>query len=314
MAPGGKHGKAARQHTLKSSIDCSGIGLHSGAKVSMTLNPADADTGIVFRRTDVAGAGATIPARWDSVVDTRLNTTVGNGDGIVVGTIEHLMAAFSGAGIDNAFVEISGPEVPIMDGSSAPFLFLIECVGIVEQYAARRVIEILKPVSVGGRDRSAVLSPGKSFSISFEIDFEGTLIDHQQFFANLKNGAFQSEIARARTFGFEDDVAQLRAAGLARGGSLDNAVVVSGDRVLNDDGLRYEDEFVRHKVLDSIGDLYLAGGSILGHFHGFRSGHALNHDLLRALFADETAWRHIELGDRVEVLTGTPDRTVAATA
>ncbi len=294
MAPGAHQIKGALQHTLKTSIDCSGVGLHSGAKVAMTLNAGDPDTGIVFRRTDVVGGGAVVPARWDTVVDARLNTSVGNDDGVCVGTIEHLMAALSGAGVDNALIEINGPEVPIMDGSAEPFLFLIECAGLTEQPVARRLIEVLKPVSVGDDRHSAVLSPGKCFSVSFEIDFEGTFIHHQQFFASLVNGAFQSEIARARTFGFEHEITELRAAGLIRGGSLDNAIVVGGDSILNDDGLRFEDEFVRHKVLDSIGDLYLAGGAILGHFHGFRSGHALNHGLLTALMEDSTAWRYTD--------------------
>jgi UDP-3-O-[3-hydroxymyristoyl] N-acetylglucosamine deacetylase len=294
MAPGAHQINGALQHTLKSSIDCSGIGLHSGAKVSMTLNPAEPGTGIVFRRTDVAGGGAEVPARWDTVVDARLNTSVGNGDGVCVGTIEHLMAALSGARVDNTLIEINGPEVPIMDGSAEPFLFLIECAGLAEQPVARRLIEVLKPVSVGGDRHSAMLSPGRCFSISFEIDFEGTFIHHQQYFASLVNGTFQSEIARARTFGFEHEITGLRAAGLIRGGSLDNAIVVGGDGILNDDGLRFEDEFVRHKVLDSIGDLYLAGGAILGHFHGFRSGHALNHDLLKTLMEDPMAWRYAD--------------------
>jgi len=297
MAPRGPHGTGRRQRTLKDSIECSGVGLHSGARVVMTLRPADPGHGIVFRRTDMAGRGAEIKADWGSVVDTRLNTTIGNADGVTVSTIEHLMAALCGAGLDNVIVELNGPEVPIMDGSSAPFVFLIECAGVIPQDAPRQLIEILRPVSVGDRGRSAMLSPGKGFSVSFEIDFEGTLIDHQQFFSDFSNGAFRHDIARARTFGFEEEVTQLRAAGLARGGSLDNAIVVSGDRILNDDGLRYENEFVRHKVLDSIGDLYLAGGQLLGHFHGFRSGHALNHELLRAVFSDESAWRFTELED-----------------
>ena len=284
------------QYTLKDAIDCTGVGLHSGSRVSMTLRPAEPDRGIVFRRTDIAGGGVEIPARWDAVVDTRLNTTLGDGNGVTVGTVEHVMAALSGAGVDNAVIELNGPEVPIMDGSAAPFIFLIECAGVVEQDAPRRVIEILRPVSVGDRERSAMLSPGNSFSVSFEIDFKGTLIDQQQFFGDFSNGAFRRDIARARTFGFEEEVEALRAAGLARGGSLDNAIVVSGERILNDDGLRFDDEFVRHKVLDSIGDLYLAGGQIIGHFHGFRSGHGLNHELLRALFANEDAWRISELG------------------
>jgi UDP-3-O-[3-hydroxymyristoyl] N-acetylglucosamine deacetylase len=287
---------SVNQYTLKDAIDCTGIGLHSGARVSMTLRPAEPDRGIVFRRTDIAGSGVEIPARWDAVVDTRLNTTLGDGNGVTIGTVEHVMAALSGAGVDNAVIELNGPEVPIMDGSAAPFIFLIECAGVVEQNAPRRVIEILRPVSVGDRERSAMLSPGNSFSVSFEIDFKGTLIEQQQFFGDFSNGAFRRDIARARTFGFEEEVEALQAAGLARGGSLDNAIVVSGKRILNDDGLRFDDEFVRHKVLDSIGDLYLAGGQIIGHFHGFRSGHGLNHDLLRALFANEDAWRVSELG------------------
>lgn len=328
MAPDGRHGRAqqteprplrsrelsVRQHTLKDAIDCTGVGLHSGARVSMSLRPAELDCGIVFKRTDVAGGGAEIPARWDTVVDTRLNTTIGNDDGVTIGTVEHVMAALSGAGIDNAVVELNGPEVPIMDGSAAPFIFLIECAGVVEQDAPRRVIEILQPVSVGDRQRSAMLSPGNSFSVSFEIDFEGTLIDHQQFFGDFSNGAFRRDIARARTFGFEEDVAALRAAGLARGGSLENAIVVSGDRILNDDGLRFDDEFVRHKVLDSIGDLYLAGAPIIGHFHGFRSGHGLNHDLLRALFANEDAWQITELGVDIPAQRTSQPTAIAATA
>ena len=313
MAPGAHQINGALQHTLKSSIDCSGVGLHSGAKVSMTLNPADPDTGIVFRRTDVAGGGGEVLARWDTVVDARLNTSVGNADSVCVGTIEHLMAALSGAGVDNALIEINGPEVPIMDGSAEPFLFLIECAGLAEQPVARRLIEVLKPVSVGDDRHSAVLSPGRCFSISFEIDFEGTFIHHQQFFTSLVNGTFQSEIARARTFGFEHEIAELRAAGLIRGGSLDNAIVVGGDGILNDDGLRFDDEFVRHKVLDSIGDLYLSGGCILGHFHGFRSGHALNHELLRALMEDPTAWRYTDFNEAHSAIA-TMSSPVAAAA
>jgi UDP-3-O-[3-hydroxymyristoyl] N-acetylglucosamine deacetylase len=293
MAHGAFHQPAALQHTLKSSIDCTGVGLHSGVKVAMALHPAEPDTGIVFRRTDVPGSKGMIPARWNAVVDTRMNSTLGNRDGVAVGTVEHLMAALSGCGVDNAIIEVDGPELPIMDGSSAPFVFLIECVGIAEQNAPRRYIEILKEVHVGDGEHSASVRPCDHFAVSFAIDFEGTLIRDQSFSATLVNGTFRSEIARARTFGFEHEVSQLRAAGLARGGSLDNAIVVSGHRVLNDGGLRFDDEFVRHKVLDSIGDLYLAGGPLLGHFHGQRSGHALNNALLQALFADETAWRRV---------------------
>ena len=278
------------QRTLKTSINCTGIALHSGNKVSMTLRPGQIGAGIVFRRTDIAGGGATIPAAWDRVVDTTLCTMLGNEDGATIGTVEHLMAAFSGCGIDNAVVEVNGPEVPVMDGSSSPFVFLIECAGVVEQSAPRRAIRVLKPVSVSNGDGTAMLTPGTGFSLDFEIDFDSPAIARQEIDIDLYNGAFKKELARARTFGFLNDVERLWAAGLAKGGSLDNAVVVSGETILNEDGLRYEDEFVRHKVLDAVGDLYLAGAPIIGHFHGSCSGHAANNKLLRCLFADDEAW------------------------
>lgn len=285
----------ARQRTLKSAIGCRGIGLHSGAKVTMTLRPAGVGTGIVFRRTDIAGGGAVIPARWDNVGDTRLNSCLTNEAGVSVGTVEHLMAALAGMGVDNAVVEISGPEVPVMDGSAFPFLFLIECAGLTEQDAPRRALKVLKRVVVKDGDRFASLTPAaEGFSLRFEIDFGDTLIARQECAVHLDEGVFKAEISRARTFGFEHEVAQLRAAGLARGGSLDNAVVVSGSRVLNEGGLRYEDEFVRHKILDAVGDLYLAGMPIVGRFHGVRSGHAVNNRLLRELFADASAWAVVE--------------------
>jgi UDP-3-O-[3-hydroxymyristoyl] N-acetylglucosamine deacetylase len=283
-------GGVIKQRTLKTSIDCSGVALHSGDKVSMTLHPADADSGIVFKRTDIAGKGAVIPATWDRVTNTRLCTTLGNEDGITIGTVEHLMAALAGCGIDNALIELNGPEVPIMDGSSQPFVFLIECAGVVEQDPPRRVIRVLKTVSVN--DGEARLSPGSHLSLDFEIDFGDDLVSKQYLSIGVVNGSFAKELARARTFGFLHDVEALRAAGLAKGGSLDNAVVVSGDGVLNEGGLRYEDEFVRHKILDAIGDLYLAGAAIIGKFQGVRSGHATNNALLRALFADPDAWEY----------------------
>jgi UDP-3-O-[3-hydroxymyristoyl] N-acetylglucosamine deacetylase len=283
---------AIRQRTLKTAIGCTGVGLHSGAKVTMTLHPAEADTGIRFKRTDIAGRGAIVPALWSSVGDTRMNTCLVNEEGVQVGTVEHLMSALAGSGIDNCLIEINGPEVPVMDGSAAPFLFLIECAGTVEQAAPRRAIRVLKRVTVTDGEKVASLSPASAFSLRFEIDFASQAISRQEFSINLTKGAFKSEISRARTFGFEQEVAMLRAHGLARGGSLDNAVVIdsTGTKVLNDDGLRYGDEFVRHKILDAVGDLSLAGAPILGAFHGIRSGHALNNQLLRALFADQTAW------------------------
>ena len=285
-----------RQRTLKSSIGCSGIGLHSGNRVTMTLHPADINTGIRFRRTDVAGLGAEIPALWSQVGDTRMNTTLAGENGVVIGTVEHLISAFSGAGIDNCLIEISGPEVPVMDGSAAPFLFLIECAGVVEQDAAKRALRITKRVTVKDGDRVASLTPSPGFSVRFEIDFSSQAIARQDLFINLGRGNFKSDISRARTFGFEHEVTQLRQMGLARGGSLDNAVVIdaTGTKVLNDDGLRYTDEFVRHKVLDAVGDLYLSGGPIMGHFHGVRSGHALTNRLLRTVFADSSAWEWVD--------------------
>jgi UDP-3-O-[3-hydroxymyristoyl] N-acetylglucosamine deacetylase len=281
-----------RQRTLKTAIGCTGVGLHSGTRVTMVLHPAEPDTGIRFRRVDIAGQGAIVPANWASVSDTRMNTCLSNEDGVVVGTVEHLMSALAGMNIDNCLIEINGPEVPVMDGSAAPFLFLIECAGTVEQSAPRRAIRVTKRVVVKDGDRMAALTPSPGFSLRFEIDFNSTAISRQEIFVNMTRGAFKSEISRARTFGFEQEVAMLRSAGLARGGSLDNAVVIdsTGSKVLNDDGLRYGDEFVRHKVLDAIGDLYLAGAPIIGHFHGVRSGHAMNNQLLRALFADSSAW------------------------
>ncbi|WP_142848825.1 UDP-3-O-acyl-N-acetylglucosamine deacetylase [Telmatospirillum sp. J64-1] len=288
-----------RQHTLKSAITCKGVGLHSGAKITMTLRPGEANSGIVFRRVDIPGKGALIPAHWASVSDTRMNTCISNDQGVGVKTIEHLMAALAGMGIDNAEIDINGEEVPVMDGSAAPFLFLIECAGVVEQDAPRRAIRVLKPVVVTDGDKMASLMPSDSFSVRFEIDFSSNAINRQECALDLSEGAFKAEISRARTFGFEQEVSALRSMGLARGGSLDNAVVISsdGERVLNEEGLRYDDEFVRHKILDAVGDLYLAGAPLLGHFHGIRSGHALNNRLLRALFADDQAWEWADAGE-----------------
>lgn len=285
-------GGFARQQTLKNSVSCSGIGLHSGATVAMTLHPAPVDTGIVFRRTDPAGLGMEVQAHVDNVVDARLGTTIGDAEGRTMATIEHLMSALCGTGIDNALIDVDGPEVPVMDGSAAPFVFLIECAGIVRQDAPRRYIEVLKPIHVEGDDRRAALHPDNVFSLDFEIDFDSAAIGNQEMSVQLVNGTFKGEISRARTFGFAQEVDQLRKMGLARGGSLDNAVVVGDGIVLNEEGLRYGDEFVRHKILDSIGDLYLAGAPLHARFSGYRSGHALNHDLLRAMFADPTAWRY----------------------
>ncbi len=283
------------QRTLKNRISCAGIGLHTGVSVSLTLHPAPADTGIVFLRSDVAPGVARMQARWDRVRASTLCTTIGNEFGTSVMTIEHLMAAFAGCSIDNAVVEVNGPEVPAMDGSAHPLVLLMECAGMVSQDAPRRVLRVLKTVEIEDGDRRAALRPSHEFRLEFEIDFEGPSKGphgvHQRRVFRGGERAFKEEIGRARTFGFAHEVDAMRAKGLARGGSLDNAVVIDGDKVLNAGGLRYEDEFVRHKILDCIGDLYLAGAPMIAHVSGVRSGHAVTHRLLRNLFADKSAWR-----------------------
>lgn len=285
-----------RRRTLKSAIGCTGIGLHSGRKVSLTLRPAAAGTGILFRRTDLGGL--TVAARFDQVVDTRLCTAIAADDApdARIGTIEHLMAAFAGAGIDDAEVEVDGPELPILDGSAAPFLFLIDCAGTVTTAAPRAAIEVLRPVRVEDASGAfAELLPAREpgFEADLEIDFPNTAIGRQRISARVTPGSFREILAEARTFTLAEDVARLRKAGLAQGGSLANAVVVDGPLVLNPGGLRHEDEFVRHKLLDVVGDLALAGAPLKGRFRGNRSGHALNNRVLRALFADQAAWRRI---------------------
>ncbi len=278
------------QRTLAKPVRCSGVGLHTGATVTLTISPAEPNTGIVFRRTDLSAAAALVPARWDHVVDTKLCTVIGNAHGTTIGTVEHLMSALAGCGVDNALVTLDNIEVPIMDGSAAPFVEAIEGVGTVSQNAPRRAIRILKPVTVTEGNKSATFTPDHVTSFSFEIDFASKAIAQQSHEVELDAETFRDEISAARTFGFLHEVEGLRRMGLARGGSLDNAVVISGDEVLNEGGLRFDDEFVRHKILDAVGDLYLAGATFIGHFHGVRSGHALNNQLLRALFADASAW------------------------
>lgn len=279
------------QRTLKSSISCTGIGLHCGQQVSMTLHPAEPDSGIIFKRSDNVSGNTMIPALWSHVVDTRMCTVIGNENRVVVGTVEHLLAAFSGVGIDNILVEINGPEVPIMDGSAAPFVFLVECAGICKQNVRRRFINIRKTVQVCDGYRAAALFPANdNLSVGFEIVFPSGAVARQVYTVTLSPTSFSAEISRARTFGFLEDVAKLQEAGLVKGGSLDNAVVVSGDRVLNREGLRFNNEFVRHKILDAIGDLYLAGRPIIGYFCGYCSGHTLNNRLLHALLTDPEAW------------------------
>jgi UDP-3-O-[3-hydroxymyristoyl] N-acetylglucosamine deacetylase len=284
----------APQRTLKSVASCRGVGLHSGQPVAMTMRPGKPDTGILFRRLD---AGIEIRASWNNTIGSSLSTVLSNGEGVRVGTIEHLMAALAGSSIDNAVIEIDGPEVPIMDGSAVPFLDLIDRVGVAAQDAPRRAIKVIKPVRVEDDGAAAALLPDHGFSMSFEIDFANPLIRRQDMTLAIDAVTFKSELAAARTFGLLDDVPRLHAAGLGRGGSLDNVVLVSGNRVLNDGGLRYSDEFVRHKLLDAYGDLYLAGGPIIGHFRGERSGHSLTRRLLAALFADPEAWRETTIAE-----------------
>ncbi|MBV8778197.1 MAG: UDP-3-O-[3-hydroxymyristoyl] N-acetylglucosamine deacetylase [Alphaproteobacteria bacterium] len=276
-----------RQRTLRAATGCCGIGLHSGQPVSMTLRPAAPGHGIVFRRVD---AGADIAALWRNTADATLCTALSNGEGIEIKTIEHVMAALAGCGVDNALVELDAAEVPAMDGSAAPFVALIDRVGTVAQEMPRRAIKVLKPVRIASGPAHVALLPDHSFSMSFEIEFESPVIRCQEMMLGFEPDTFKSELSRARSFCLADEVERMRAAGLARGGSLANAIVVSGDRVLNAGGLRFADEFVRHKLLDAYGDLYLAGGPIIGHFRGSRSGHAQTRMLLAALFADPSAW------------------------
>ena len=279
------------QRTLKSAIHCSGIGVHTNRKVRMELHPAPPGAGIVFRRSDQpAGSLRTIEAVYRNVVDVRLCTAIGNGR-VSVRTIEHLMAAFAGCGIDNAMVELDGEEVPVMDGSAAPFVFLIECAGIVEQCAPRRMIEVLKPVRLGDDERWISVTPAETFSLRCDIDFDHPALGHQSVVFDPSRTSFRTELARARTFCRESDVANILAAGMGRGGSLENTVVLSEDGPLNEGGLRFPDECARHKALDLLGDLYLAGAPILGHVSCQRSGHGMNHALLSALFDDPDAWR-----------------------
>jgi UDP-3-O-[3-hydroxymyristoyl] N-acetylglucosamine deacetylase len=285
----------SHQTTIKNTVECTGVGIHSGRLAHMSLKPAKAGTGIMFKRLDVADAQAFVPARFDAVTDTRLGTTVANEAGVVVNTIEHLMAAFAGLGIDNALVELDGPEIPIMDGSAAPFVFLVECAGIRELGSQRRAIRVLKRVQIAEGEKLAELTPDDSFSVEIEIDFESPAIARQRFRFDLNGRGFKTEVARARTFGFRHEVDGLQARGLGRGGSLDNTIVIDGNEILNSGGLRYPNEFARHKLLDAIGDLYLAGAPILGHFRGVRSGHTINNLLLRRLFARPDAFEIVPL-------------------
>ena len=286
-----------RQRTLKSTVRATGVGLHTGRKVALVLRPAQPDTGIVFCRSDLPGAPA-IPAHALNVTDTRMATVLEK-DGARVSTVEHLMSAFFGLGIDNAYVDVSAEEVPIMDGSAGTFVFLLQQAGIEEQAAAKRYVRVLRTVALEQGDKRVRLEPFEGFKVSFTIEFDHPVFESTGSEVDIDFGevSFVKEIARARTFGFTQEVEAMRAAGLGRGGSLDNAIVVDDFRVLNADGLRFDDEFVKHKALDAVGDLYLIGRPLIGAFHGHKSGHALNNQLVRALLADRTAWEEVTFAE-----------------
>ena len=286
-----------KQRTLKNVIRATGVGLHSGEKVYLTLRPAQPDTGVIFRRVDI-NESVEIEATAENVGPTTLSTTLEQ-NGVRISTVEHLLSAMAGLGIDNAYVDVSAGEVPIMDGSSGPFVFLIQSAGIAEQASPKRFIRIKKPILVEENDKWARFDPFEGFKVGFSIDFDHPVFKGMPCHAEIdfSTTSFVKEISRARTFGFMNDIERLRSQNLVLGGSIDNAIVVDEYRVLNEDGLRYEDEFVKHKILDAIGDLYLLGHSLIGAFSGYRSGHALNNKLLKALIADKTAWEEVTFED-----------------
>lgn len=287
------------QHTVAAEVSCVGVSLHTGDMVNMTIRPAAPNTGIVFVRTDVEAHGS-VPARYDAVVETTLGTTIANQYGVTVSTIEHVMAALWGAGIDNARIELDGAEVPIMDGSSEPFIFLLDCAGRVQQRALRRRIEVLREITVQEGKSTATIAPNEGFALDIEIAFNHKLIATQKGSYDFTRTSFKQSLARARTFGFARDVEKMRSMGLALGGSLHNAIVLDEENILNEGGLRYADEFVRHKALDCVGDYYLAGALIEGSVTTSRPGHGINNKLLRAIFADAANYRVIG-GEEVDV-------------
>ncbi|WP_250458542.1 UDP-3-O-acyl-N-acetylglucosamine deacetylase [Microbulbifer litoralis] len=289
-----------KQRTLKNAIRATGVGLHTGKKVVLTLKPAPVDTGIVFRRVDLDPV-VEIEARAENVGDTLLSTTLVKDD-VRVATVEHLLSAMAGLGIDNAIVELSAQEVPIMDGSAGPFVFLIQSAGIQEQSAAKKFLRIKKPVTVEEGDKVARFLPFNGFKVSFTIDFDHPVFQGRNLSSSVdfSSTSFVKEVSRARTFGFMHEIEYLRSKGLVQGGSVDNAIVIDQYRILNEGGLRYEDEFVKHKILDAIGDLYLLGTSLIGEFEAYKSGHALNNKSLRNLMAQEDAWEMVTFEDEEE--------------
>lgn len=304
----------AKQRTLKNVIRATGVGLHSGEKVYMTLRPAPVDTGVVFRRVDLDPV-VEVPASAELVTETTLCTGL-TCEGAKVQTVEHLMSALAGLGVDNVYVELSSAELPIMDGSAGPFVFLLQSAGIAEQNAPKRFIRITSPIEVTEGDKVARFVPHDGFKVGFTVKFDHPMIPASQSRAEIEfsTGAYIKEVSRARTFGFMRDLEYMRERNLGLGGSMDNAIVLDEFRVLNDDGLRYADEFVRHKILDAIGDLYLAGRPILGAYEGYKSGHALNNKLVRALLAQPQAWEEVTFDDPRQpspVVYGAPAATAA---
>lgn len=287
-----------KQRTLRNAIRATGVGLHTGKKVYMTLHPAPVNTGVIFRRVDLDDP-VEIKASPENVGDTQLSTTLVNGDNVRITTVEHLLSAMAGLGIDNAVVDVSAPEVPIMDGSAGPFVFLLQSAGIREQEAAKQFLRIKREVVVEDEDKWARFEPYNGFRVEFAIAFEHPAFDdgEQKAVVDFSTTSFVREVSRARTFGFMRDIEFLRSQNLARGGSLDNAVILDDYHVMNDEGLRYEDELVRHKILDAIGDLYLLGHSLIGSFSGYKSGHEINNRLLRKLIAEQDAWEMLSFED-----------------
>lgn len=290
--------KSSHQHTIKAPVSITGIGVHSGAPATLVIKPAAVNTGISFIRTDITDRPNRVPARWDAVTETRLCTVVSNEHGVTVSTIEHLLSAFAALGLDNADVEINGPEIPIMDGSAIHFVEKLNVTGLTRQAAARIALRIKKTVSYREGDKETFLSPADGAFFGMEIDFANQLIGRQKYTHALTEAHYRSDIAAARTFGFLPEIEQLKKLGFARGGSLENAIVVDGDKVLNPEGLRFRDEFVRHKILDAIGDLYLAGAHLIGHYHGVKAGHAMNNKILHALFAQPDAYEFVVVGSK----------------
>ena len=289
------------QRTLKNVIRATGVGLHTGKKIRLTLRPADIDQGIVFRRVDLDPV-VELEADAENVGDTMLSTSIGLGEDRV-STVEHLLSALAGLGVDNAIIDVDGPEIPIMDGSAGPFVFLIQSAGIVNQSAPKQFIRILREIKVTDGDKEATFTPFEGFKVSFSIDFDHPVFKDRSLAAQVdfSSTSFVREVSRARTFGFVHEIEYLRSQGLARGGSLENAIVVDKFDILNEDGLRSEDEFVKHKILDAIGDLYLLGKSLIGEFRAHKSGHALNNQLLRKLLKETDAWELVTFSEASEV-------------